>query len=40
MEREDQDLVGEDLRALVDEAYPTLDDVAWQQLVLQRYFSE
>ena len=31
---------GEDLRALVDKAYPTLDDEARQQLVLQRYLSQ
>ena len=31
---------GEDLRALVDKAYPTLDDEAWQQLALQRYLSQ
>ena len=30
----------EDLRALVDKAYPTLDDEAWQQLALQRYLSQ
>ena len=30
---------GEDLRILVDKAYPTLDDNARQQLALQRYLS-
>ena len=30
----------EDLRALVDKAYPTLDDEARQQLALQRYLSQ
>ena len=30
---------GEDLRSLVDKAYPTLDDEALQQLALQRYLS-
>ena len=32
--------LGEDLRALVDKAYPTLDDEARQQLALQRYLSQ
>ena len=31
---------GEDLRILVDKAYPSLDDEAWQQLALQRYLSQ
>ena len=31
---------GEDLRILVDKAYPTLDDDARQQLALQRYLSQ
>ena len=31
---------GEDLRILVDKAYPTLDDDARQQLVLQHYLSQ
>ena len=31
---------GEDLRALVDRAYPSLDDEARQQLALQRYLSQ
>ena len=31
---------GEDLRAYVDKAYPTLDDEARQQLALQRYLSQ
>ena len=33
---------GEDLRTfnLVDKAYPSLDDEAWQQLALQRYLSQ
>ena len=31
---------GEDLRALVDKAYPTLDDEARQQLALQGYLSQ
>ena len=31
---------GEDLRTLVDKAYPSLDDEVWQQLVLQRYLSQ
>ena len=31
---------GEDLRILVDEAYPSLDDEAQQQLALQRYLSQ
>ena len=31
---------GEDLRSLVDKAYPTLDDEARQQLTLQGYLSE
>ena len=31
---------GEDLRILVDKAYPALDDEAWQQLALQRYLSQ
>ena len=31
---------GEDLRALVDKAYPSLDDVARQQLALQKYLSQ
>ena len=31
---------GEDLRVLVDKAYPMLEDDARQQLALQRYFSQ
>ena len=31
---------GEDLRVLVDKAYPSLDDEARQQLALQRYLSQ
>ena len=31
---------GEDLRTLVDKAYPSLDDEVRQQLVLQRYLSQ
>ena len=31
---------GEDLRTLVDKAYPSLDDEARQQLALQRYLSQ
>ena len=31
---------GEDLRIPVDKAYPTLDNDAGQQLVLQRYLSQ
>ena len=31
---------GEDLRTLVDKAYPSLDDEVWQQLALQRYLSQ
>ena len=31
---------GEDLRTLVDKAYPSLGDEAWQQLALQRYLSQ
>jgi len=31
---------GEDLRILVDKAYPSLDDEARQQLALQRYLSQ
>ena len=31
---------GEDLRTLVDKAYPSLDDDARQQLALQRYLSQ
>ena len=31
---------GENLRVLVDKAYPSLDDEAWQQLALQRYLSQ
>ena len=29
----------EDLRVLVDKAYPSLDHVAWQQMALQKYLS-
>ena len=31
---------GDDLRILVDKAYPSLDNEAWQQLALQRYLSQ
>ena len=31
---------GEDLRILVNKAYPTLDDNARQQLAFQRYLSQ
>ena len=32
--------LGEDLRVLVDKAYPTQDDEAQQQLALQRFLSQ